>query len=329
MAACCRTAFPYRHILAIVFLIAAAAFGNGQAGASPPGYDIIIVAGQSNAVGVGLGPFTDPLESELIDGKILQIGRVGPDNMRLIPVGNVVNGIKFDGLQHWGAHHGATANGFALFFARHYVREELAPSRSVVIIPAARGGTSILEWLGEGAPNHKASPPLPLYPDMIARVRAALALPGENRVVAFLWHQGEADANLSSIPSAQNATGMTPRVYEEDLSRLIKKIRKDIPGAYPIVMGTLTPDWIPRGPNGAEIKAQIEQAIRNVAAHEEMAGVASSAGLLSNYAAGASPSPVQKVHFSAAAAVELGRRYYETWKHIKEAQLVPQGTQPN
>jgi hypothetical protein len=310
-------------------LIAEAAFNTGPAVAGSPGYDIIVVAGQSNAVGVGLGPFADPLENESIDGKIMQIGRSGPDDMRLIPVGNVVNGVKFDGLQHWGAHHGATANGFALSFARHYVHDELAPSRSVVIIPAARGGTSILEWLGEGAPNHKASPPLPLYSDMIARVRAALALPGENRVVAFLWHQGEADANLSSIPSAQSATGMTPRVYEEDLAGLIKKIRKDIPGAYPIVMGMLTPDWIPRGPNGAGIKAQIEQAIRNVAAQEGMAGVASSDGLLSNYAAGASPSPVQKVHFSAAAAVELGRRYYETWKHIKDSQRLPQRTQPN
>jgi len=104
------------------------------------GYDVFVIAGQSNAVGVGAGPYVDVLKSKSLDAKIFQLGRYGTDNKKIIPGQDV--------LQHFSYTPRTTTIGFGMAFARRYARW-MDKNRKVLLIPAAMGGTSVLQWLGE------------------------------------------------------------------------------------------------------------------------------------------------------------------------------------
>ena len=266
-------------------------------GVTPPdpdieGYDIIIVGGQSNAVGAGRGTFTDSVQTDAIDAKIFQLGRRAPSTNKVIPATVKIGTNEYDALQHWAlASTTRETMGLSIPFARRYVRDELGANRRVLIVPAAYGGTSIRKWLGEQGTPH-------LYNDMKARVQAALNLPGENRVVAMLWHQGESDV----------LQGMTTAVYETKLTSLFNLLRADFPATtpYPIIAGGFTPAWTA----GSATKLAYENTIREVLSDDENGGFVSSTGLASN--------PGDPIHFSSAALVTFGDRYYQKWTDLKE-----------
>lgn len=256
------------------------------------GYDIIIVGGQSNAVGAGKGTFTDPKQSDAIDALIFQLGRQAPNNNKVIPAVRQDGTDRFDSLNHWAINPETRETmGLSIPFARRYAEENLAANRRVLIIPAAYGGTSIRKWLGEQGTPH-------LYNDMKDRVQTALDLPGDNRVVAMLWHQGESDI----------LQGMTASAYETKLTSLFNKLRADFPSSdpYPIVAGTFVPAWN----SGSSLKVAYEDTIKDVLADDELGGVALSDGLTSNSG--------DSIHFSSSALVTFGDRYYQKWKTLKE-----------
>ena len=267
--------------------------------AGESGYDIVIVAGQSNAVGRGTGPFDDRFASTNIDARIQQLGRIGAENMQVIPIGYVSQGVKYDGLQHWGfgdSEDRRTRMGFALSFARMYVKKQLAPGRTVLIVPAAYGGTTIARWVNDSAE-------LPLYSDMVARTQAALALPGENRLVAFLWSQGEQDVLNNTDPS----------VYRQKLIELFARLRTDLPQTrpYPIVAGRFVPTWLATSTQKENIEKVILRAVRA----DLFAGMVSVQGLTSNLDDGVGS---DSVHFSAASQVTYGSRFYSAWRALVE-----------
>jgi hypothetical protein len=150
-------------------------------------YDIIILGGQSNAEGNGIGPTDRPY---IPDERILIMrdgGKYGyeeqPDgSMKFIitePFTFVTDTAKErnDGTQSCGM--------FALTFAKKYVESGLLDEgRKLLIIDSSAGGTgfSSHQW---GVGNF-------LHRRLTEMMDAAI---GENdRVVAFLWHQGEHDA---------------------------------------------------------------------------------------------------------------------------------------
>jgi hypothetical protein len=98
---------------------------------------IIIFSGQSNEVGRGLGDFTEPGSEN--DGRIFQVGRWNNANMTIIPL----NDRK---LQFWNRpNHGSSRS-----VLRYYARPEyglLNESDTIVGVPVAKAGTSILQWL--------------------------------------------------------------------------------------------------------------------------------------------------------------------------------------
>jgi hypothetical protein len=279
------------------------------------GYDIIIIAGQSNAVGAGLGSFSDSAANTATDAKIFQLGRYGAGSLKVMPATWVQNGITYDALQHWNITANRASMGLAVPFARRYAQEQLAPGRSILIVPAAYGGTSILKWLGDiTAPT---TTPNALYDDMKNRVNTALALPGgTNKIVAFLWHQGESD-----VSSAAGTPGiMTPAIYQQKLTLILQKLRTDFPSqpAYPVVGGLFVPEWPSAWPGASLLlpaKIQIESVIKQVFAADVRGGVADTAGLTANYPSLTSDIN-QQVHFSAASQVTLGARYYQKWKDL-------------
>ena len=150
-------------------------------------YDIIILAGQSNAEGQGIGAVT----REFVPDKRIHFMK-DDANPKFVTENGVTRLVM-----KWPATNSIcvaderiTENGktgcFALQFAEQYAQTYLSKDRKVLIVNANFGGTGFArpEW-GIGNPMHTR---------MIAMTNEALAGNPENRVVAILWDQGEHDA---------------------------------------------------------------------------------------------------------------------------------------
>jgi len=86
----------------------------------------------------------------------------------------------------------------AMGFARYYADNILANGRKLLLVPYARGATSLV---GDNASwNKNASTPVyPLYSEMIAGALDALSKGGAgSKIVGFLWCQGESDTQNAS-----------------------------------------------------------------------------------------------------------------------------------
>lgn len=184
------------------------------------GYDIIVVAGQSNAVGVGRGFYVDYNQSEEVDSKIKQLGRYILDcdgsfekDRQIIPA--VIT------LAHWQNCYKNQMVGFGLPFARLWVKNKLSSHRQVLILPAGWGGTSSYEWTG-GIVNGENKY---LWSDLKSRLHHILGDSAKkNKIVAFLWSQGEADvlclAN-SSYPFCQYSSTSGEPIEVQWKNRLV------------------------------------------------------------------------------------------------------------
>ena len=272
------------------------------------GFDIIIVAGQSNAIGYGKGPYED-LQIPNEQSQIFQIGRGGSNDGKIIPA--------HEQLDHWSKLKDNTGVGFAMTFARQYARKLRAPNRRILLVPAAHNGTDILLW---SVPRSLEEPTLytKLYFDMILRTRSALqasaAVPQRNRVVAVLWHQGE--ANLSAMIRNQlSESGKTvpnPAAYEPRLVQLIQSLRKEFSERLPFLMGQVMPDSDADHP----IRKEFDQRLETLAKRIPCVAFVSSNGLKSN--SDFDPALKDGDHFSAKSMVEFGRRYFNAYVAMVE-----------
>ncbi len=190
------------------------------------GYDIIVVAGQSNAVGRGaiasnnvydfgysglLSTYMSPSNSKVMQinrypnqfgngAIVIPLAKNKPPHFNLGP--SVINASlgRFDvrdsvnpqiflqRLHGTFTHHLATK-----------VAQVISTNRKVLIIPVAKGATSVTDWLpgatynsgdtsakAQGSSNN-------LYYDMLYKVRQAMWQPGNHRFLGIIWQQGEAD----------------------------------------------------------------------------------------------------------------------------------------
>ena len=152
-------------------------------------YDIVVLAGQSNAHGHGLGP----VENEFVPDERISLltddaeicfkkDENGQDYLYLPEKCKKHISIAAE----FGTPENKTGN-FALIFAKKYVEAGmLEEGRKLLILRAAVGGTGFAkkQW---GVGNV-------LYERLTDMTKAALGLNPENRIVAILWHQGEHDA---------------------------------------------------------------------------------------------------------------------------------------
>lgn len=159
------------------------------------------------------------------------------------------------------------------------------PRVHVGLIPAAVGGSSIVAW--EPGAVHQQTGTRP-YDDAIARARTAMS---HGTLRGVLWHQGSSDATASLAPA-----------YQARLDSLVQRFRRDlgIP-ALPFLVGLLG-----RFPERAwdPWRSQIDRAHRSLPARLPHTAVVP-AHALSHKG--------DTVHFSAAAARELGRRYADAF----------------
>jgi hypothetical protein len=261
------------------------------------GYDIIVSIGQSNDEGMGRGPYK-PFNDALLCRSVYQLGRIGYSDKRVVPVGYWQDGLYSDGLQSWDKPENDTTIGHTLSFAQSYAAKILAPHRKVLIIEGGHGSTSIRQWLGEIAqPSNVVG--TTLYDDTVDRNNAALALPGDNHVVAILWQQGEADIAAANAGNHD----MNASIYEADEKALFQKIRQDISADAPILVGLPVPTWLPTDAT----KLAFQTAMANAVAADGNAKIVGSTGLLSDTDIGVEGGPV---HFNADSQTKLGGRYF-------------------
>lgn len=238
--------------------------------------DIIIQAGQSNSEGTGYGPADDPF---IPDDRILYL----QNDFTISRAAELVEGNQIRG-------------NFALAFAKRYIEEGLLEEgRLLLIVRAAVGGTGFLDkrWGLEDD----------LCQKMMEMVKTALQLNPENRLVAFLWHQGETDADLHADYDT----------HYHNLREMVRMSRGSFGGgAIPFLAGNFVEQW--RREN-ADRSEPVERAMRDVCVNAPNAAFIESDGLLSN---GQKLGNADTIHFCRDALNQLGKRYFDAYLRMVE-----------
>ena len=237
-------------------------------------FDIIVQAGQSNSEGCGRGPCDRPFSS---------------DHLYYLTGDFVISRAQE---QVW--ENDVVAN-FSLSFCRKYLEDgHLENGRKLLVIRAAVGGTGFLDkrW---GMQDD-------LYLRMMEMIKTTVSLNNENRLLAFLWHQGETDAHH----------GATMQDHEKKLSGLVSSVRDtfNVP-SLPFVCGDFVQGW--KKINIA-IAEPVVDAIINVTNTIDNARFVETQGFASNddiFHDG------DDIHFCRQALYDLGERYYKAFLEIK------------
>jgi len=257
-------------------------------------FDIILQGGQSNAQGCGYGPVVDT-DEYMPDGDILYMVNACPDdpNVPAEPLDGfsieVAGERMLDSMERSDLTE-RKVNDFSLSFAKLYRQRCLRAGRKVLILRTAVGGTG---WIDKrwGMTDD-------LYLNMMRMAGAALGLNKENRLAAFIWHQGETDAG-------------TPRGdHYDNLSRLVNSVR-DTFGCpdLPFIAGDFVSEWKNKNLGACE---PLVEAIRGVCTGPRGAFVETYDLKSNNLEHGDG----DDIHFSRNALNKLGSRYFEAYMKI-------------
>lgn len=235
-------------------------------------YDIIIQAGQSNSVGCGIGPVDMPYEQS---EKIWYM-----NNDFTISCGSEV----VEDNEIYGT--------FVLSFAREYVKKGmLQTGRKLLILRCAVGGTGFLDnrWNLTGD----------LYHGMMTMIAKALSMNVANRLVGFLWHQGETDAIFHA----------SYEMHYNHLKQLLCSVceKFQVPN-LPFVAGDFVYHW--KNEN-QEICEPVVRAIQDLCRDYGNGAFVRTDGLKSNMQE--MDTGEDNIHFSRKSCYELGERYFEAY----------------
>ena len=258
--------------------------------------DIIILAGQSNAAGTGTGEVTQPYNA---DPRILMM--TDDSNPRFETEGDIVY-LKMDlpaTNQIAIAEEPTEKYGnFSLSFAAKYAQAYLEADRKILIVNAAVNGTGFArpEWGTTNVLHHR----------LIAMVEEALSYNPENRVVAFLWHQGEHDAfeNAHLDPETRYAT------HKANLTATINDIYAHFGFTHvPFLAGGFCDEWYLQHKEACDA---VLTAIRECCA--QWGGFVETAGLLSN---NQKTGNGDVIHFCKESLHILGEKYFDAYAAIR------------
>ncbi len=268
-------------------------------------YDVIIVAGQSNAAGTGIGetecPYV-PTENVrmLVDDCKPHFGNNSEGVWTLFmdldtPLRVVVADERPDAE---GVKHGQ----FALSFAKAYYEKYLQDTdRKVLIVQAAIGGTCFArnEWGTEGTV---------LFDRLAKMTEYALSLNSENRLKAFLWHQGESDT--FELPELQPQERY--EIHKKNLTEFFNAFcnRFNCP-QIPMVTAGFVYEWYLKHIEAADM---VYAAIKEVFA--ERNGIFVDASMLkSNHQQTGND---DDIHFCRDAQQKLGKLYFDGFVKLKK-----------
>lgn len=234
-------------------------------------FDIIVAAGQSNCLGAGLGDVEFPYKPKD------SIMALNPD----FTISKATERIKGNSLR----------GSFPLYFADLYLENGyLKDDRFILIIKSASGGTGFAKkhW-GKGDEFSLR---------MFEMVETALSLNPENKVVAFLWHQGEHDVSNNTPPLKQL----------EYLRILLQDIKNEIGTNFPLIAGDFVHDFkLNKIGDANGISGTIKIAFSEIDGYfVETDGLKSNNEVLKNNH--------EIVHFSRECLPELAKRYFEKFE---------------
>lgn len=243
---------------------------------------VVVAAGQSNMLGGGTGG------SLALDPDVVAYDWV---NDRLIPADYAAAPAGGPGVRT-----GTVVKNNLFFAFANRAAEEL--DRPVVVIAHPVSGSAIDSWLASsGVPGSGGN-----WAVLSAEVSRALALLGQDRIDAFLWHQGEANWQM---PQA---------TYEQKFLALVEQVRGQAWGGatLPFLAGELSRQgdrfWQNRAYQAIE-RSETDPALEFV----------SSVGLNAFDASG--------VHFDGASLVTFGHdRYWDAWLRTQAELAAPGST---
>ena len=237
-------------------------------------FDIIVQAGQSNSEGYGIGD----TETAFVPNELIWYLK---NDFTIQTASEQVDGNHIVG-------------NFSLPFASEYIKNgNLQSGRKLLIIRAAVGGTGFSDkrWGLEDD----------LFLNMTEMIKTALALSSANRLVAFLWHQGETDA-------INNATYGT---HFKNLFALINTVRNMFKCRnLPFIAADFVHCW----------KMQnLECCIPVIKAIESVCEKAGNASFIETKELQANSQKVggeDNIHFSREALYTLGEKYFDAFCKI-------------
>lgn len=243
------------------------------------GYDIVILAGQSNMLGAGTPADVDRLDPR--DSRVFSYPSSGTYVSQIVQA--------YDPLAHNPASSGV---GPGMAFARSYARG-IPQNRSVLLVPCAVSGSSFGsgQWDAAGSSN--------LYTTMLTAANNALtaannATNGKSRIAGLLWHQGEGDLSMNEA------------TYAGHLDALINGFRAGVTGAASawVVVGQMVPEYVA---SGVDADYGVNTAHVETPYRKTLTGFAYGPG-------GYQIDPVSNtLHYNAAGARLLGRSMYDAW----------------
>ena len=262
-------------------------------------YDIIVLGGQSNAEGWGFGD-TDNEYKE--DGRIEML--VDKHHVAYVKDENGKDVLDFEyplQFEIKPANEDLAGDkkigNFFIWFAKEYAEKYLEKGRKVLIVKSAVGGTGFKrqQWrIGD-----------PLQVRMELMVKTALKLNKENKIVAFLWHQGECDA----IDFA-TAEGIG-EYYERQFTAFINRFRKKFKCNVPIIAGGYVDELKKEEYGFTEKLLRLEQTFKSLSEKDDKIYFVNSEGLRANkncFEGG------DQWHFCRPDLELLGKRYFETYE---------------
>ena len=259
--------------------------------------DIIIMAGQSNMEGNGLG--APEMAYQPCDDILMLTGDLNT-RVEKKAYGNAYLVVDYSkeysiGVAGERVESGLSRYSLALRFAELYKKRDLKEGRQILLVQSAVGGTGFAKghW-GEGCP---------LSERMLDMVGAALAMNPENRVVAMLWHQGEHDAYEGESLSPEDLRCG----YRQGLSTLIRRTRVAF-GDIPFVAAGFTKAWMREYPEQNEIVLSVTEELCQALSKAAFIGNTLDLSVNDELVADG-----DTVHFSRPALITLGERYYKAF----------------
>ena len=259
-------------------------------------FDIIVVAGQSNALGYGIGETKTPFEPSSNIYMLNDTENVGYFRDSANPNEFL---IKFPrkyaiSIATERTYPGGYIGSFALSFASEYIKTN---KRKVLIIQSAVGATGFYQkqWTKNGVLRNRLFEMLDL----------SIKMHPENKIVAFLWHQGEHDAsNLPNLPYQEKKA-----LHQTNLSTLFGDIRAKY-GNFPIIAGGFVQEWYSQNKQKADAIIDATKCVLNDIKNSSFV---TTEDLTSN-------NQVLKnndiIHFSRNALDILGKRYFNEFTKI-------------
>ncbi len=271
--------------------------------------DLILVAGQSNAV--GYDAYAEELPADAKDAQTMFWWRVGdppPDEfdgtsghqwttLQFQPRTPAMQGDAAKKLgRQYGNFNKKTKGGFGpeIGMVRTLATKE---SRPLAVIKTAFSGTSVAGDWNVGLPGKADA----CYRAMIDEAKAALASAKSKDITlrprAFVWVQGESDANAKDAP-----------VYVANLSAMLRSLRAEL-GAPDLILLIGVNTRFGNGKNAFMPKV--------VDAQKEVAAALPRTRYVDT--AGAETLPPSHTHFTAAGTLEVGRRFAEALLAAEQA----------